>query len=463
MSAGRGSAPSYRGKRVVVVGLAREGIDLARFLNAEGARVTVTDTKRAELLDRELAALEDLRLRYILGGHPIGLLLDDTEALFVSPGVSQETPLVQEARRRGIEVSSATRLFFQRCPGRIVGITGSSGKGTTTGLVGEMLRAAGRDTRVGGNIGVPLLGQLATMTEQTWVVLELSSFQLETLDASPRVAAITNIAPNHLDRHGTMEAYVAAKRHIFEFQSSADWCILNADDAASRQFAPPSRVLRFSLEHPVEGAYLRGETLYARLGDTEQMIASRSDSPLRGRHNLANTLAACAVALACGVEVTAMRRGIQAFTGLPHRLQPVGEVQGVQFVDDSIATSPDRALAALRAFDEPLVVIAGGRDKHLPLDEWAAALAQRARHVVLLGELADPIAAALRRVAPGYAAISHVGSMQEAVARAFALAEPGTIVLLSPGGTSFDMFADFEARGRAFQTAVRALRERVGA
>ncbi len=215
MSAGRGSAPSYRGKRVVVVGLAREGIDLARFLNAEGARVTVTDTKRAELLDRELAALEDLRLRYILGGHPIGLLLDDTEALFVSPGVSQETPLVQEARRRGIEVSSATRLFFQRCPGRIVGITGSSGKGTTTGLVGEMLRAAGRDTRVGGNIGVPLLGQLATMTEQTWVVLELSSFQLETLDASPRVAAITNIAPNHLDRHGTMEAYVAAKRHIF--------------------------------------------------------------------------------------------------------------------------------------------------------------------------------------------------------------------------------------------------------
>src|SRR5437773_85785 len=217
-------APTYRGKRVVILGLAREGVDLARYLDAEGAQVVVTERKRAELLDRELEQLADVRLRYVLGGHPVRLLLDGADALFVSPGVPQEHELVQEARRRGIEVSSATRLFFRRCPGRIVGITGSSGKGTTTALAGEMLRRAGRDVRVGGNIGVPMLGELATIGPETWVVLELSSFQLETLEQSPHVAAITNLAPNHLDRHRTMDAYVAAKRHVFGYQSPDDWC-----------------------------------------------------------------------------------------------------------------------------------------------------------------------------------------------------------------------------------------------
>ncbi len=445
---------------MTVLGLAREGIDLARFLHAEGARVTVTDQKRAELLDDELAQLQDLRLRYVLGGHPTDLLLDGCEWLFVSPGVPQEASLVQDARRRGVEVSSATRLFLDRCQGTVVGITGSSGKGTTTGLVGELLRLDGRDVRVGGNIGVPMLGQLATITSQSWVVLELSSFQLETTTRAPHVAAITNLGPNHLDRHRTMEAYVGAKRRVFELQAATDWCVLNADDTLSRPFTPPSRVLRFSLEREVEGAFLRGAELRARLGSDDSLICTRDSIRLRGMHNVANTLTACAVGLACGVRPESMRAAIKAYRGLPHRLQDIGTIDGVTFYDDSIATSPDRSVAALRAFDEPLVVIAGGRDKHLPMQEWAALLVRRVRQVVLLGEASDVIAAALRQADPGFRAVSRAFSMQEAVAQALEAARPGDAVLLSPGGTSFDLFADFEARGRAFQSSVSGLAAR---
>jgi UDP-N-acetylmuramoylalanine--D-glutamate ligase len=313
-----------------------------------------------------------------------------------------------------------------------------------------MFRAAGRDVFVGGNIGRPLLGELEHMRPTSWVVMELSSFQLEPLRVSPHVALVTNVTPNHLDRHPSMEAYWAAKGQILNHQAPTDWAILNADDAWSQRYAPRGRVLHFSLQGTVEGAYLAGDRLML-LGEP---LLEASEVPLRGRHNLANVLAACAAAHAAGIERPAMLAAIRAFQGVPHRLQVVGEHAGVRYIDDSIATAPERSIAALAAFEEPIVLIAGGRDKHLPMQEWASLIVRRCRHVVLLGEMSDLVREAMGSVDPDYQALSRAGSMDEAVQQAAAAARSGDVVLLSPGGTSYDMYRDFEERGRDFARSV---------
>ena len=444
------------GQRALVVGLAREGTDLARYLVAAGADVCVTDRRPATELTASLDGLEGLPIRYALGGHPPALL-DDRDTLYLSPGVPPELPLVVEARRRGLALSSATELFLARCPAPVVGITGSSGKTTTTALTGEVFRRAGRTVFVGGNIGVPLLGRLPEITPAAWVVLELSSFQLEPLRRSPHVAAITNITPNHLDRHPSMEAYTAAKYQIVAQQQPADWAVLNADDPLAAAAPGAARRLRFSLAGPVEGAYLADDWLVVRRGGRETRVAPRAVLRLLGRHNLANALAVCAIAAAAGIPPEAVRAALAEFPGVPHRLEIVGEVDGVRYVNDSIATSPERSIAALESFDAPIVLLAGGRDKHLPWDRWAAVVARRVRHLVLLGEAQDLIAAAAR--AHGAAAVPQhrAATLDAAIARAHELARPGDVVLLAPGCTSYDQFRDFEERGARFRAAVQAL------
>ncbi|MBI4492627.1 MAG: UDP-N-acetylmuramoyl-L-alanine--D-glutamate ligase [Chloroflexi bacterium] len=450
----------FRGTKVTILGLAREGVDLAQYLCQQGALVRVSDRKSAADLGHALEALRGCPVEYNLGGHPLEPVLD-AAVLFVSPGIPQELPAIQEARRRGVRVSSATELLLDLAPCPVVGITGSSGKTTTTALVGEMFGAAGRHALVGGNIGVPLLGRLHELGPDSWLVLELSSFQLETVQRSPHVAAITNLTPNHLDRHETMAAYAAAKERIFRFQRPGDWAVLNAEDPGSAAFAPPGRVLRFGLGEAlvgrIEGAYLEGDELVVRVGDRQERVCRAGEVRLRGRHNLANVLTACAVATAAGLELEAMRAVATSFTGVAHRLQEVARYAGVCYVDDSIATSPERSMAALRAYDEPIVLIAGGRDKHLPMQDWARLIVERVRHVVLLGEMSDLVERAVREADPAYRALSRAASMDEAVAQAERVACPGDVVLLSPGGTSFDMFADFEARGQAFAEAARKL------
>ena len=436
-----------------MIGLAREGIDLTRFLTRHGATVRVTDRRSPAEFQEAMAELDASgTVSYRLGGHSTSDL-DDADVVYASPGVPPENPLLNAARERGIRLSSLIELFFELCPAPIVGVTGSAGKSTTTSLLGEMFTVGGRDVFVGGNIGRPLLGRLDEMTPSSWVVLELSSFQLEPLQVSPHVAVVTNVTPNHLDRHPSMEAYWAAKGQILNHQAPTDWAVLNADDAWSLRYRPRGRALRFSLEGVVEGAYLAGQQLML-FG--EPLIAA-ADVPLRGRHNIANVLAASAAAHAAGIEREAMADAIRRFQGVAHRLQTVAERDGVKFVDDSIATAPERSIAAIEAYTEPLVLIAGGRDKHLPMQQWAGLIARRVKHVVLLGEMSELVAQAIHDVDPAYAAISRASSMDEAVSQAARAARGGDVVLLSPGGTSYDMYRDFEERGRDFARAVEHL------
>jgi UDP-N-acetylmuramoylalanine--D-glutamate ligase len=291
------------------------------------------------------------------------------------------------------------------------------------------------------------------MRSSSWVIMELSSFQLEPLRVSPHIAVVTNVTPNHLDRHPSMDAYWAAKGQILAFQQPGDFAILNADDLWTQRYRPRGRALRFSLEGTVEGAYLAGDKLML----LRDPLLSVSDVPLRGRHNLANILAAAAAAQAAGVPREAMVAAVRAFKGVPHRLQTVAEHDGVTYVDDSIATTPERSIAALLAYHEPLVLIAGGRDKHLPMHDWAKLIVKRVRHVVLLGEMSDLVADAVRAVDSSYTAITRTATMEEAVQQAARVAHGGDVVLLSPGGTSYDMYQDFEKKGDHFARTAQAL------
>jgi UDP-N-acetylmuramoylalanine--D-glutamate ligase len=443
--------------RATVVGLAREGVDLALFLGGEGVDVLVTDTKPAEALAEPLARLAGWPIRTALGAHPVDVVLD-ADVVYVSPGVPPTVPLLAEAVRRGVPLSSATRLFFERCPAPIVGITGSSGKTTTTALVGRIFAAAGRRAVVGGNIGVPVLGRLAELGPSDWAILELSSFQLESVDRSPHVAAITNITPNHLDRHASMEEYAAAKANLVRFQRSGDWAVLNADDAGSAGLHPPAGRLDFSLKRPVAGAYLDGDRLVLDRDGGRETICRTGDLRLRGRHNWANALTACAVASVAGIAVEPMARAIREFAGVAHRLELVAEVDGVRYYDDSIATSPERSIAALDAFrGDSIVLLAGGRDKHLPMEGWGRRIAESARELILFGEAAPLVEGAARSAGLAPARIHQAGTVESAVRLAHRLGRAGDVVLLSPGGTSYDQFRDFEERGAAFAAAVRAL------
>jgi UDP-N-acetylmuramoylalanine--D-glutamate ligase len=418
-------AAGFEDVHALVVGLGREGTALTRFLAEGGARVTVTDAKPAGALATNVERLSDLPVEYALGGHPLAVL-ESVDLVFVSPGVPLEIPLLQEARRRGLPLSSETRLFTRLCPAPVVGITGSSGKTTTTALVGHILRTAGARAWVGGNIGQPLIGDLGQIAATDIVVMELSSFQLEFFAPwrgrpgrdcrgeeqhalfsasgwSPPIAAVLNITPNHLDRHPSMAAYVAAKLQILAHQKPGDLAILNLDDATTRQWGDRTdqkrRILWFSTGQKVSsGAYLRGDELVVRSGDYELAVCRTADLRLLGHHNLANALAACALGAALHVPIEAVRQAVTTFRGVEHRLELAREREGVRWFDDSIATTPERTVAALLAFDDvPIVLLAGGRDKHLPWDEMASQACRKVRHLILFGEAAGLIEEAMQK------------------------------------------------------------------
>jgi UDP-N-acetylmuramoylalanine--D-glutamate ligase len=448
---------------IVVLGLARQGLAAARWLAAQGAHVTISDVKPADQLTAEIEGLRDVPVKFALGGHPLSLL-DDCDTLCLSGGVPMDLPIVEEARRRSLALTNDAQLFIERCAAPVIGITGSAGKTTTTTLTGEILRAAKYETWVGGNIGNPLIGDLDAIVPTQRVVMELSSFQLDVMTISPQVAAVLNISPNHLDRHKTMEAYIEAKGHILDNQTFDDTAVLGYDNPIARQLSGRTcgYVRFFSREKIVgRGAFLKGDRVIV-VQNHEQEVCRLSDIQLRGDHNVLNVLAACALTASLGVEADEMAQAIRTFKGVAHRLQLIRELNGVKYYDDSIATAPERLMAGLLAYDEPIVLLAGGRDKHLP---WAAAaqlIVDRVRELIVCGEMAELVQAAVEAHLTQsdvrmLEKIHYAATLDEATAIAARVARSGEAVLLSPGGTSYDAFKDFAERGDKFQELVKAL------
>jgi UDP-N-acetylmuramoylalanine--D-glutamate ligase len=449
-------------QKFLVLGLARQGMALARWLTAQGARVTISDMKPIDQLQNELDGLRDVDVKYALGGHPIDLL-SDCDVLCLSGGVPIDLPIVLEAKVRSIPLTNDAQLFVERCPAPIAGITGSAGKTTTTTLVGKMSQAAGFETWVGGNIGNPLISDLDQIKPTDKVIMELSSFQLELMTSSPHVAAILNVTPNHLDRHPSMEAYLLAKRHILDYQSLEDTAILGYDDPTTRKLSGMARgyVRFFSREKMIgRGAFVKDDRVVL-VQNHELDVCGLNEIQLRGAHNVLNVLAACAMASALNIDPEAMREAILNFTGVAHRLKLVRELNGVKFYDDSIATAPERLMAGLQAFDEPIVLLAGGRDKHLPWQAAARLIVDRVKHLIVFGEMAELVRTAVELEQQAHAGlleqIHSAASLDEAVSVAAQVARSGDAVLLSPGGTSYDAFKDFAERGDKFQQRVQVL------
>ena len=446
--------------RVTVVGLGIEGIDLVRFLTSEGARVTVSDARPPDQLTDQLAAIEDTGARLSLGANRVEDCAE-AEAVFVSQGVPPELPALLAAEAKGVPISSMLELFLDRCPAPVAGITGSAGKTTTTALVGAMLDAAGDAHVVGGNIGVGLLSLLPEITASTKVVVEMSHTQLARVQRSPELACVTNVTPNHLDRF-TWDEYVDLKRRVFRYQRPEDRAVFNFDDEVARSFMDeaPSRVYSTSRRQsiPGDGAMLDGDRIVRVTNGTSTSVLHRDEIALRGEHNVENILSAVAVAGLLGVSEEATARAVRAFTGVAHRLEPVATIAGVQWINDSIATAPERTLAGMRAFEEPLVLLLGGRDKNLPTRTLGEEAVRRCRAVITFGEASDLYASSIRDAEGGdRIVLRQVADLSAAVEAAAQVAQSGDVVLFSPAGTSFDAYRNFEARGRAFREAVHGL------
>jgi len=454
----------WNSKRVLILGGARQGQAAARWLARHGARVTVNDRRADPGMSTVRAAFSNLPITWVLGSHPLELL-DGTDILCLSGGVPLTNPIAAEALRRGLPVTNDTQIFMEVVPCRTIGITGSAGKTTTTTLVGRIAKAAlGEHAFVGGNIGDPLLNYVDEMTTDDLAILEISSFQLEQMNISPNVAAILNVTPNHLDRHGTMEAYTAAKKRLIDFQRAQDIAILGRDDSGAWNFRQDVKGKLFSFGFsPIpendQGTTLRNGMYYLKTDEGETPLLAETLVQLRGDHNKLNILAACAITCATGLPVAAIPDGIAGFGGVPHRMEFVCSWGGAKWYNDSIATAPERSMAAIRSFSESIVLLLGGRDKNLPWHDLAGLIRQRVDHVIIFGEAADKIQAALGKPVEGQKpySIQRCAGLEEAVRAAAATVEPGDVVLLSPGGTSFDEFQDFEERGERYRKWISEL------
>jgi len=492
-----------RRKRIAVVGLGVSNQALLRFLLARGARrIAAGDAKTADKLGPAADWLRSLPIDLRLGPDYLKVL-DQAELVFLTPGIRKDLPEIAAARDRGAVISSEIGLFLDLCRAKTVAVTGSAGKTTTTTLVGDMLARSGLKVFVGGNIGTPLIERALDFAPDQTVVLELSSFQLQLVDRSPNVGAVLNLAPNHLDVHRDLAEYVAAKKGIYRYQMPGDWCVFGADNAetlkmAGERMAAPGGVALFGKGEPparLQGGevaargWIDGDRLVLALpspGGVERVrLCDVADVRLRGEHNLLNLLAAALVAVLAGGRLEACAQVATTFETIEHRLEFVAEINGVQFINDSIATAPDRTEVALAAFPAPIHLILGGYDKKIPFDGLGENVVGcgKVRKVILLGQTTPKIRRAIEAAArrgssgggsavpagpgaPGRGeastatevlSIAEVATMEEAVRESFAGARPGTTVLLSPACASFDLYRNYEARGAAFKEAVRGV------
>ena len=449
------------GKEVVVVGLARSGLAAAEFLAQRGAHVLATDSKNQGQLSPEVVRLATKGVRLELGGHRAA---DFTAAdlVVVSPGVPWELPELAAAREAGVPVMAELELAFRHLRGTVAAVTGTKGKSTTTAVLGAMVRQTGRDVRVGGNIGAPLIGLLAGATEDTVFVVEVSSFQLQgTQSFRPQVAVFLNLSTDHLDRHASFEEYAQAKARIFRNQTETDWAVVNADDPGVLSLAQQARarLLRFSPLEETQGSsgdaayYRQGRAWLSLSGRIETMFA-RADVRLPGEHLASDVLAAAAAARLLGVGGEEIGNAVRGFPGIEHVLERVADVNGVSFFNDSKATNVDAARMSLEAFSAPVLAIMGGRYKGGDFRDLSDVLRRHGKAVLAIGEAQDRIALALAAVVP----VLPCASLQQAVELAWSRAEPGDVVVLAPACSSFDMFEDYAQRGRVFKEAVARLR-----
>ncbi len=452
------------GKRAAVLGIGlRSGVPLIRFLHQQGCIVVACDLKPKEKLQDVFAALADVPVEYVLGPDYLSEL-KGCDFLFRTPGMRPDLPEISDAVAAGAKLTSEIELVFALAEAAITGVTGSDGKSTTTTLVYEMLKADGRSVSLGGNIGHSLIEEVLDIGPDADIVLELSSFQLMGMEQSPSTAIVTNITPNHLDYHGTMDEYIEAKMQIFQHQASNDILVLNWDNEVTRMFAEQadSRVFFFSRQEAVpQGAWLRGSEIILKVHGREEVLCQAEEISLPGSHNVENVMAAAIAASAKRVSLQAIRQVATTFKTLEHRLEFVRELHGVKYYNNSIASSPTRTIAGLNALQVPTVLIVGGYDKHIPFEPLAQAVVGRVDAIALIGQTATKIEQSIQDVLatrPADLAMQKFATLDAAVSWAQTQAKPGSAVVLAPACASFDMFRDFEERGRVFKQLVEQLR-----
>jgi UDP-N-acetylmuramoylalanine--D-glutamate ligase len=455
----------FSGKKVTVMGLGLfgGGVGVTRFLARQGAQVAVTDLKSAAELSKSIKMLDGLPVQFVLGEHREADF-KDIDMLVVNPAVPKDSPFLQIARDNNIPIETEMNIFFKLCPAPITGITGSNGKSTTTSLLSSMLRSTGRKTWTGGNIGCSLLEHIDEISPADHVVLELSSFQLEDLSASgglcksPHIGIVTNIAPNHLDRHGKLVDYINAKKGILRHQTSSDYAILNYDDPELRNWvkACHGKVVWFSVKEKVKhGAYLVGSKIVLNINYHKTTVPCLDKIKVPGAHNVQNILAAASAARILGAKDTGIAEGAVSFTGLEHRLEFVAEIDGVRYYNDSKATTPEAAIAAINAFNSPVVLISGGYDKGAGFERFAGECIKRVKSVILIGKTSRKISSLIFLWGGGMGPeIVIAASLKEAVEKAKACANAGDVVLLSPACASYDMFVNYEDRGQQFKKLI---------
>jgi UDP-N-acetylmuramoylalanine--D-glutamate ligase len=447
-----------KNKRVLVVGLARTGIATALFCAARGASVTATDARNDAEIGDAVAKAREVGVKLELGAHSEKTFLEQ-DLIIPSPGVPADAPPLQAARAKGVMIWSEIELAYRFRKGKLIGITGSNGKTTTTSLIEHILRSASFSTILAGNIGTPLISCVERMTHDTVTVVELSSFQLELIqNFRTDISVFLNLTPDHLDRHHSLELYRKAKARIFENQGEEDFAILNADDPATTPLAPTRpRVYWFSRkQRAAQGAFLRGDDIVFRNDGKEEVVLRREEVPLPGAHNLENVLAAITAARIAGASAKAVGEGVRSFAGVEHRLEFVSEINGVRYYNDSKATNVDATLKALDSFPGRILVILGGKDKGSDYTPLQAPLRERAILALLIGAAADKIASHI----DGAAAIERAGTLDHAVEIASQAARAGDVVLLAPACASFDQFENYEHRGRVFKALVHELQQR---
>jgi UDP-N-acetylmuramoylalanine--D-glutamate ligase len=444
------------GKRVLVVGLGKSGVASALFLQQQGARVTVSDSKQEDQLRNEIPVLLDRGITVESGGHG-DRTFRQQDLIVISPGVPVNAPALEPARKLGIPIIGEVELATRYLKGQLIAITGSNGKTTTTALAGEVAKAGGFPTLVGGNIGTPAISLVPESTDQSYTVLEISSFQLETIERfHAKIAVVLNVTPDHLDRHGTFHAYWEAKRRIIENQTAADFAVLNSDDPEASKMADglKSQLRWFSRKKAVDsGAFLRDEKIFYRDKKDEREVMSLHDMQLKGAHNVENVLAAVAIGSILGIAPAKIRDAVRNFKAVEHRLEFVANVNGVDYYNDSKATNVDATIKALESFPRNIHIILGGKDKGSDYTVLKPLLQQRARRVYTIGAAAEKIESHLGDTVP----LTRAVTLDVAVRKAAEAASPGDVVVLAPACASFDQFSSYEHRGKVFKDLVHQL------